>query len=102
MTIRSSKQPWELTARQLNAAVGESLESKRQSGIEPWMITRQQAIEYIHLRYKKDRANRRCTPPRWNPQTVADFHEAVIRQAVEAGKPVPGAVLQDYPDLTGS
>lgn len=91
------KQPWEMTVKELDAAIGESSESRRASGIEPWMVTKQQAIDYWRLRNKKTKQNKTHLggdPTKTRP--VEFIHLRAIKDAVAEGKPVPRSVLQDY------
>jgi hypothetical protein len=64
---------------------------------DPWQMTR--AEYFAQGKLEQEGAKRGAAPARPERYTTT-FHRDSIRQALAAGKPVPAAVLADYPELT--
>lgn len=96
---KPGKKPSEMTAKELVAAIGNTAESKKASGIEPWMLTKQQSRDYLSLVSKNVPKHLGGQP---DPVVMDNAHRSAVRKALSEGRAVPPEVLADYPDLIRS
>lgn len=63
------------------------------AGKEPWRMT---STDYVFERVRPDLV---VKPVGYEAEYYRTEHKAIVRNAIEQGKPVPPEVLADYPDL---
>jgi len=76
--------------------IEDKIRFKRLKGKEPWEIGKEDFVANEIYSYEKEKG---YPPSREGAMVAYDYHYDLVKQALAEGKPVPAAILKDYPDL---